>query len=171
MSDPSSIAFARCFALLALAGTSTLACGKSETPTVTPQAARVISVGPTGIRLGIELEVNNPNSFSLAVRRVDGTLEVANGVPVGSGHSEPSSSLPAKSRTPVASELDVAWTNLPALAPFALNPQPLPWRFRGLATVGGERLNVSLPFELHGELTPADVVSIVTRPAAAPSLP
>src|SRR5690606_3799323 len=50
-----------------------LACAPKQ-PTVVPQIARVLWVGPTGLRLAVEVDVHNPNSFSLMVNAVDGVL-------------------------------------------------------------------------------------------------
>jgi len=57
------------------------------------------------------------------------------------------------------SEVAIAWTNLAALTPFLLSPAAVPYRFDGRATLGGESLNVKLPFSLTGELTRAQLIN------------
>jgi LEA14-like dessication related protein len=140
--------------LLAFAGAVLVcACMKLKPPTLHPRAARVTQVGPTGIGLVVELDVANPNAFPLAVRTVSGTLEVGSGTEVGRGHAEPGKTIPAQGSSVVEAQLTVGWTKLEALAPYALSPSPVPYRFRGTASVGSERLNVDVPFVVTGELT------------------
>jgi LEA14-like dessication related protein len=139
------------------------ACSKPAPPTLTPRAARVTSVEPSGLVLTLELDVQNPNSFPLIAQAVDGTLELANGTELGRAHAEPNGSIPANSASSVSSELRVPWTNLGALAPLLASPADVPYRFRGTATLGGERLNLRLPFELGGVLSRAQVLEIGLR--------
>jgi LEA14-like dessication related protein len=136
------------------------ACAKPEPPTISPRSLRVSAVGPAALTLAIELDVRNPNSFPLSAHSVDGTLELGNGVELGRAHATPEAAIPAKQSAIVPSELTVNFTNLGALAPLALSEQPVPYRFRGQALIGGERLNVGVPFELRGELTRAQLLQI-----------
>lgn len=146
-------------------------CSKPEPPKVTPRAARVIRVDANGLRLALELDVYNPNGFPLTARTVSGTLEVGKGTELGSARSEPKGSIAAKSSSVVTSQLDVGWTNVAALAPYALTTQPVPYTFRGVATIGGEKLNVDVPFAVKGELTREQIVQIGLRGLTPPSLP
>jgi LEA14-like dessication related protein len=129
------------------------ACQKPEPPKVTPKVARVVGVGPSSISLSVDLEVENPNPFPLVARSVNGKLATASGVEIGSGRAEPNGSIPAKGKATVPSLLSVRFANLAALAPFALSNQPVPYVFSGTATIGGESLNVDVPFSVKGELT------------------
>jgi len=139
------------------------ACSKPEPPTIVPRSVRVSSVGPAGLTLAVELDVTNPNSFALSVHSVDGTLTLGDGVELGRAHAAPEAPIPAKGSALVPSELTVNLNNLAALAPFALLEQPVPYKFRGQAQIGGERLNVGVPFELAGELTRAQVIQLGLR--------
>lgn len=136
------------------------ACSKPKPPTLRPLSARVVAVTPTGIRLAVELEVTNPNGFPLVARSVDGTLTVGGGAELGRSHTELASRIPAGASANVTSELSVGFQNLGALAPFVLSPLPVPYELHGNASVGGEKLNVSIPFTVNGELTRAQLVSI-----------
>jgi LEA14-like dessication related protein len=133
-------------------------CVKPTPPTVTPKALRVVTIRPTGLELQVELDVYNPNSFPLVVSSVEGVVELGGGVELGRARSSLDGRIPAKTTTPVSSRISVSWTNLPALSPFLLTDQPVEYRFRGTAAVGGERLNVNLPFELQGKLTRAELL-------------
>lgn len=143
-------------ATLALAA----ACSKPKPPTLRPLGARVVGVTPSEIRLAVELEVTNPNGFPLIARSVDGTLTVGSGAELGRSHTDLTSSIPAGASANVTSEVSVGFQNLGALAPFVLSPLPVPYELRGSATLGGEKLNVSLPFTLNGELTRDQLIAI-----------
>ncbi len=139
------------------------ACAKPEPPTLTLRAMRVNAVSPAGITLGLELEVKNPNGFPLLARNVDGRLEVAGGAALGQAHAALSSPIPAKSTSVVTSTLEVPVTNLPALVPLALTTGRVQYTFHGTAELGGERLNVKLPFETRGEITQAALLQAGLR--------
>ena len=159
-------------AALLIAGALALgACSKPKSPEVTPRSARVTSVDARGLGLTLELDVRNPNDFPLVARAVSGVLEVGNGVELGRARAEPKSSIPAGGSSPVTSQLLVSWTNATAVAPFALTNKPVPYTFRGTATIGGEKLNVDVPFSVKGELTRDHVLQIGLRGLGPTGLP
>jgi LEA14-like dessication related protein len=157
-------------ALLILALT-VAACSRPVPPTVTPREVRVTRVDPTRLVLSVVLDVNNPNSFSIVAQAVDGTLELENGTLLGRARVPVQTSIPAKASSQVTSELSVPWANLPALAPFALSGTDVRFRFRGTATIGGENLNVGVPFELAGLLNRAQVLELGLRGLGMPTSP
>ena len=148
-----ALAFALCLA----------ACAKPEPPTVRPRSVAVKSVGPTGLTLALELDVQNPNSFALAAHSVDGVLKLGDGVELGRAAASPEAPIPAKGSAVVPSELTVNFTNLAVLAPLALSDRPVPYVFEGQAQIGSEKLNVGVPFQLSGELTRAQLLQIGLR--------
>jgi LEA14-like dessication related protein len=137
-----------------------VACAKPQPVEVTPRAARVTAIGPTGLHLELNLDVANPNGFDVSARSVSGTLEVGEGVQIGTGSAQPSVTIPAKGSGAVSADLVLGWTNLNAVVPFALSGQPMPYRFRGTASVGGESLNMELPFTITGEITRQQLLQI-----------
>ena len=138
------------------------ACAKPKPPTITPKSARVQSISPHGVELAVEFDVTNPNRFPLIVHSVDGHFSVGagTGTELGTAHAEPSASISAQATSSVTSTVAVGWTNLAALAPFALSPGAVPYTFTGSAAVGGSELNVTIPFTVTGELTRAQLLSI-----------
>ena len=140
----------------------TTGCAKPKPPTVTPKSAQVQTLSARGVELAVTFDVTNPNRFPLIVHSVDGRFSVGAGTgsELGTAHAEPSASIAAEATSTVTSTVAVAWTNLAALAPFALSPGAVPYTFTGNATLGGSELNVSVPFTLSGELTRAQVLSI-----------
>ncbi|HEY0466255.1 MAG TPA: LEA type 2 family protein [Polyangiaceae bacterium] len=146
------------FAALALS----VACAKPKPPTITPKSAQVLAVAGTGVSLTVTFDVLNPNRFPLIVHAVDGRflLGAGGGVELGQAHAEPASSIPAEGTSSVTSQVAIGWTNLAALTPFLLSPAAVPYRFDGTATVGGDSLNLKLPFTLTGELTRAQLLNV-----------
>lgn len=151
---------AACAAALAVA---VAACSKPEPPRVTPRTAAVSAIGPAGFTVQLQLDVFNPNKFPLLARSVTGTLELGSGAVLGQGQAAPNGTIPANSTSIVPATISMPWNNLAVLAPYALSGAPVPYRFRGTATIGGEKLNVDVPFELQGELTRAQVLEAGTR--------
>jgi hypothetical protein len=137
------------------------ACAKPKPPTISPKSAQVLAVSPTGVTLAVAFDVANPNRFPLIVHSVDGLFSLGSGagVELGKAHAEPASNIPAQGTSTVTSQIAVGWTNLAALTPFMLSPAAVPYRFDGTATLGGESLNLNLPFTLTGELTRAQLIN------------
>ncbi len=132
-------------------------------PTVTPQVARVLWVAPSGVRLAIEVDVHNPNSFPLMADAIEGVIEVGGGSVLGHGLSYPRGTIPPEGVSRVITQVDVQWSNLGALAPFLIGSGPVPYVFKGKARLGGEGLNIAVPFEVNGQLTRAELIGVGMR--------
>jgi LEA14-like dessication related protein len=139
------------FALLVFAALAS-ACARPQPPSVVPHVVRFSAVTPTGLDFDVQLQVHNPNSFPLAAEAVTGTLYGARDQRLGQGTSHPGESIPAGSTRLVASQVHIGWENLMAVAPL-LAAERIPYEFRGDVKLGGESINVTLPFTLSGELT------------------
>ncbi len=151
------------FVLSLWAASSAASCEKPKPVQVTPKTARVTAVGPAGLTLDVELDVYNPNSFALDARRVSGVLQLGDGVEVARGSAEPRGAIAAKSTSTVPAVLGVAWTNLPALLPYALSGSAAPYRFQGVATLSGPKLDFDVPFTVSGDITRAQLVEAGLR--------
>lgn len=138
------------------------ACARPKPPTVTPTVARVVAVSSRGVDLEVTLAVHNPNDFALAARAVDGTLYLDGQTKLGTGQARPSASIPAKGSAELRSQLQVAWESLPTLQKY-LGREQVPYSFRGNVSLGGEALEVTLPFELQGTLTRAQLLQAGLR--------
>ncbi len=152
----------RSWLVASLVAGSLFACSPRD-PVVHPRVARVLAIAPSGLTLGLELDVHNPNSFALMVHSVQGQIVLGNGAVLGSGIAYPGGSIPGEGARTVSAQLDVPWVNLGALAPFALSPNPVPYVFKGNAAVGGESLNIKVPFELSGQLTREQLIAAGLR--------
>jgi LEA14-like dessication related protein len=136
--------------LMAIALSS--ACARPQPPTVVPHVVRFSAVNPAGLQFDVQLQVHNPNSFPLSAEAVHGTLYGARNQKLGQGTSHPREAIPAESTRLVACQVQIGWDNLMAVAPL-LAAEHIPYEFRGDVTLGGESINVTLPFTLAGELT------------------
>ncbi len=132
----------------------------------------MLGVGPGGVQLAVTFDVTNPNSFPLYVHAVDGRLLLGadSGTEVGKAHAELASSIPAQGTSSVTSQLAATWTDLTALGPFVMSAAPVPYRFVGTASIGGDQLSVALPFTLSGELTRAELISAGLSHLSLPAL-
>ncbi len=151
--------------VLALA-LSAAACSKPKPVEVTPRSVTVAAIEPQGIQLALVLDVRNPNGFPIKASDVKGTVEIQGGGQLGSGAATGVMTVGAEQTVQLPAQLGVGWTNVTALAPFALSAKPVPYRIVGSARVGSERLNMEVPFDIAGELTREQVAQIALRGAS-----
>jgi LEA14-like dessication related protein len=152
--------------LVSLSGLTTLSCSKPKPPELTPRSAQVSAVRAEGVELLLVLDARNPNSFPIVCSSVTAAFELQSGTPLGNGSTAQAFSIPGESTAPISARLDVRWTSISALAPYALSRQPLPYRLRGTARIGGEHLNLDLPFSIDGQLTEEQVLAAGLNGAA-----
>jgi LEA14-like dessication related protein len=143
------------------------ACSKPKPVQVTPQSVQLATVGPEGVGVSLSLNVHNPNRFPIIAQRVSATLELQDGSELGRGSATTAFTIPAEGDTQLPAELRMGWTNLGALTPYALAGRALPYRISGTARLGGESLNLDVPFSISGQLTPQQVLAAGLRGAAA----
>lgn len=130
-----------------------LACSKPKPVEVTPRSVQVTGIVPQGLQLALTLDVRNPNGFAIRASDVKGTLSLQDGTVLGRGSAADTVTVLAEQTAAVPTNLTMSWTNLAALAPYALSSQPLPYQIHGSARIGGEQLNVEVPFDIAGQLT------------------
>jgi LEA14-like dessication related protein len=149
-------------AQLLLPGVFTLllpACSGVGRPAVTPQPASITGVSASGLELGVELLVENPNPFPLVAQGVEGTLFLGAEKRVGTGSATLDQPVPANGSGSVQSTLDIAWSSAGALREF-VGKSEVPYTFKGALGVSGGPLQLSVPFELRGQLSREQVLSI-----------
>ena len=144
-----------------------VACSKPKPVQITPQSVQLASVGPEGVAVALSLTVHNPNGFPIIARSVSATFELQDGSELGRGSSSQPFTIPPEGDTQLPADLNMRWTNLGALTPYALTGKSLPYRISGTARLGGERLNLDVPFSISGQLTAQQVVAAGLRGAAA----
>lgn len=134
-----------------------------KTPTLVPQVARVLWVGPSGLRLAIEVDVHNPNSFPIVANAIEGVVELGSGATLGRGLAYPQGTIPAEGASRITTQVDIQWQNLAAFAPFMMSAGPVPYVFKGQALIGGDDINIAIPFQVNGQLTRAEIIAAGIR--------
>lgn len=139
-----------------------LGCARPSSPTLTPKVARVAGVSAQGLDLDIELQVDNPNTFALHANEVTGTVYVGDGKRLARGSSRPGQSIPARGTAIVPSRVHVEWEDATAIAPLLLHER-VPYQLRGDVALGSDNFNITLPFNLSGELSRAQLLEAGLR--------
>ncbi|HEU4404282.1 MAG TPA: LEA type 2 family protein [Polyangiaceae bacterium] len=137
---------------LALGALGAAACSP-DPPRLTPQLVQVTDVSPTGLGLRVQLDAYNPNGVTLSVRSLSARVTLAGRVDLGSAELPGGASLAPKAHTPIVTDLKLPWRNAAEVAAVAATQASAPYRIDGTVKVGGESLNVELPFQLQGVLT------------------
>jgi LEA14-like dessication related protein len=142
-------------------------CSKPKPVEVRPRSVQVAQIQPQGLELAVVLDVHNPNGFAITAQEVSATIQLENGAELARGKTSAAVTVLAEQTAAVPARLTLGWTNLTALAPYAMNPRPVPYRIVGKARIGGERLNLELPFDISGTLTREQVLAASLRGAAS----
>jgi LEA14-like dessication related protein len=149
----SGVKLAHWFAVALLGAHVLTACERPKPPTLTPEKGEVTSVGPDGIHLTLYLGVENPNKFDLSARSVTGRVLLDGKYDLGNVSVTQPFRLPSGQVTRLAVPMTVALKDVPLVVGLALSNRDLSYDVDGSVNVGGEKINVDLPFRLSGELT------------------
>lgn len=125
-------------------------CASIGKPSVTPEAPTVTGVNAKGLKLGMQLKVDNPNPFPLIAESVTGTL-LLDGKKLGTATATLDDSIASKGSATVDSKLEIAWTSASALASF-IGKSSVPFIFDGKLKVGGGPISMTVNFKLKGSL-------------------
>lgn len=138
-------------ALAVVAFLSATACAKPQPPRLTPRSAAVSGVSSSGLRLRVEVDALNPNTIDLTVRRIDVDVTLG-GEALGRSSVTNTVRLTAGRTVPLHVDVAVGWRDLPGLITASLLNENIPYRLDGTARVGGERINVDVPFRMESTL-------------------
>lgn len=145
--------------VLSLALSALLGCSKPAPPTLVPKEAKVVSVDLAGMDLRVTMDAHNPNGIDLAVRAVSARVLLDGTHDLGTVTMNRPITLPANARTSIEVPLSMRWKDATLLGVFAAAKRAVPYTVEGTATVGGERLNVDLPFKMQGTVTPEQLAA------------
>ena len=144
--------------LVALAVSIAIAgCAKPKAPQLTPKEVAVTSVDVAGFDMQVKMDAFNPNGFPIAVRSIVAHVIVDGTQDLGTVTASQPITLPANAHTLIDVPMTVKWKGLGGLATLAQARKPVPYTLDGTATIGGESLNVDVPFKLQGQITPEQV--------------
>lgn len=140
-------------------------CSKPKPPTLSPRSARVTAVSRYAVELSVQMDARNPNSFPLIINQVTANCELPDGTLIGTANSAAAFTIPAEGDQVLDAKLSVRLESFAVLAPYAFKLKHLPYRLRGIAKVGGDRLNLDVPFSVEGVLTPQELLATGLRDA------
>ncbi|MDB4933617.1 MAG: hypothetical protein JWP87_589 [Labilithrix sp.] len=129
------------------------ACSKPKAPQLVPQEAKVTSVDISGFDMRVKMDAFNPNGYPLSVRTVVAHVIVDGNQDLGTVTASQPIDLPANAHTIIDVPMSVKWKSVGSLAAIAAAKRPVPYTLDGTATVGGESLNVDVPFKMQGTIT------------------
>jgi LEA14-like dessication related protein len=138
---------------LLLAALAVAGCSGPEPPTLTPVSGTITSVSPAGLGLRVKLEAYNPNSFGLTTRDLNAKVTLDGRYDAGTVTSRHAIELPAQKRTPIDIPVTMTWRDLTGLAGLAASGRDVPYTVEGTVAIGGEKLNVNVPFRIAGTVT------------------
>jgi len=141
-------------------------CSRPKPPTITPEKATITAIGPTGIDMLVQLGVDNPNRADLAVRSVTAQVRLDGKYDLGTITIPQPVTLAARKRTELLVPLSIKWQDISALLSLAGVTRNVPYDVQGSVTIGGDLLQLDVPFHLTELLTHEQVVA-----AARNSLP
>jgi LEA14-like dessication related protein len=156
-------------AAAALALSACSACSRPEPPTVTPVSGKVTGISSTGIDVEAKLEAYNPNDFDISVKSFTANVTLDHQYNIGSVTSNHPVTLPARKKKVFEVPIPVKWNDVSTIAPLALANRDVPFDADGKVKVGGDSLDVDLPFKVSGVVTHQQIVQAVGR--SLPKLP
>ena len=137
---PKAVALvARLVVVVGLLAAASVPMGCASKPTMKVQHAQVSGVGPMGIGLNVTIQVYNPNSFDVAVRRVRSQTTVANMYVLPPSDVSPNVWLPAKKTTFVTAPVIVPWSLVPGILTASMGAEEIPYHVTGSADVTATR--------------------------------
>ncbi len=145
------------------------ACKKPLPPQLSPQSAKVLNVDLAGIDLRVTFDAFNPNAYDLSVRRVTAHVVIDGKLDLGTVTADQPISLPAGKRILIEVPIQVRWNGASALGAVGAVKKVVPYEVDGTANVGGETLNLDVPFKLKGEITQQQLVNATLK--SLPNIP
>lgn len=155
---------------LAFAAVATFAaCEKPAPPTIVPKEAKVVTVSPAGLDILLKVEATNPNKYALSAQSITGTAKLDGKWDLGSVTITKPIALPPGVPTLIDVPMTMPWSDLRALGALATTKRPVPYTVQGTVTIGGEKLNVTLPYAMTGTISQEQIAAAAMK--SIPSLP
>lgn len=144
-------------------------CTKPDPPVLTPKSAVVSKVSTAGIDMQLSVDAYNPNAIELSAQSFSGKVVLDGKSDLGAVSSAKPVVLPAGAHTLIAVPVTATWSDLGSVAALVAQSGNVTYAFEGTAAVGGERLNVNVPFHVEGTITHAQLVQATL--GGLPALP
>lgn len=144
-------------------------CQKPEPPQITPKEARVVAINPQGLELVLKVEAINPNRVTLSAQSFSGKAKLDGKWEMGAVTVTKPVVLPPNAPTVIDVPMTMPWRDMQSLAALAGTQRPVPYVVEGTVRIGGERINVDVPFSLSGTITREQVTNAALR--SLPAIP
>ncbi|AUX40599.1 hypothetical protein SOCE26_020000 [Sorangium cellulosum] len=155
--------------LLLAAALTLAACSRPDPPTLRPELAAVTAITARGIDLRVQLQVYNPNGIDLSTRSLKANVLLDGKHDVGTVTVPAPLKLASKQWTRLDVPLSVKWQDLTSIAALTAQRRGVPYQVDGTVAIGGETLNVDVPFRLTGTITHEQLIQAVQN--SLPGLP
>src|SRR2546423_5716267 len=133
-------------------------CSRPKPPTLLPEKATVTALAPTGVTLDVELGVDNPNAIELSGRSVTAKVTLDGAHDLGTVSVPRPFKLPPRQRTQLSVPMTLNWADVSLLVSLAASNRPVSYDVDGTVNLGGDLLDVDLPFHLAGVITQRQLV-------------
>jgi LEA14-like dessication related protein len=131
-----------------------VACSKPSPPGLEVKSGRLANISPTGVGVELTLAAWNGNDVDLAAGNVRAHVVLDKRIEVGAATVEQRVTLPAHQTTDLQVSATIPWANLLPLAQLTLGDrQWIPYNLDGTMTLGGDLLNVDVPFKTEGRVS------------------
>lgn len=134
-----------------------------DPPTLVPKSAEVTSVGPQGLGVIVHIEATNPNRIELSAQSMTAKATLGGKWELGTVTIAKPIVLPSHTPTMIDVPMTLPWSDLKTIAAVASAPGLVPYKIDGTVAVGGERLNVNLPFSMTGTLSRDQVIGAALK--------
>jgi LEA14-like dessication related protein len=141
-------------------------CKKPLPPQITVKSGQITRIDPQGFDVLLHIDAANPNTYALSVRGISANVVVDNRLDLGKVTIDKPVSIPSGQRIPIDVPISSQWKDLPAIATLAAANRTIPYTVKGTVTVGGESVNIDVPYSFDGTITHDQIVK-----AAIGSLP
>lgn len=137
----------------AVAALSLVACAKPEPPRLTPLSAKVTSISTQGIEVDLKIAAENPNGSALTARSLTATITLDGRFVLGTVTVPHRIQLPAHQKTILDVPVTSRWQDLSSVVSLATAGKDVPYKVDGTVELGGDTLNITVPFQVAGTIT------------------
>lgn len=147
------------------------ACSKPQPPTIVPKEARVAAISPAGIDLVLKVEATNPNSMTLSAQSFTGKAKLDGKWDLATVTISKPVVLPPREPTMIEVPLTMPWQDANALIAMSTAQKPVPYVVDGTVKVGGESLNIDIPYSVSGTISREQIAAAAMKSIPALTIP
>jgi hypothetical protein len=138
-------------------------CKKPEPPQITPKEAKVTALGPAGVTMQVKVDALNPNAYELTAQSITAHAKIDGKYELGAVTVPEAITLPPNKPTEITASMTMPWGDVQTLASLMGTPGAIPYSIEGTAKIGGEKLNVDVPFAATGTITRDQIVGAAVK--------